>query len=215
MTGADLDALLVDYVLGTLGEEERKQIDARLETDAELMANLLGVEEALAAVAWAQAPLEPPVSGRARLMEATRSEETPSFFFVDRLARFFDLAANEVRMLLSKAASPAAWEKGPMPGMELFHLSAGPRWAGCDAGLIRFEGGVAFPMHSHVGEEHTLMLDGGFTLDDGTQLVSGQEMSMAPGSSHAYTVNAGGCRFALILRGGVDIPGVGRLGTRS
>ncbi len=214
MSREDLDALLVDYVLGSLSDEDRRMLDEQLERDVELAANLLGVEEALAAVAWAQAPLPPPAAGRARLIEATRSEETPRFAFVDRVARFFDLTANEVRALFAKAASAAAWEPGPMPGMELFHLAAGPRWAGCDSGFVRFAGGSQFPMHKHLGEEHTFMIEGAITLDDGSELHSGQELIKEAGSSHAFTVHPGGCMFALILRDGVDIEGVGKLTAR-
>jgi hypothetical protein len=215
MSHDDRDALLFDYLLGSLPPDEHKRLEAQLASDPELGRQLVQVQEALAALAWAEQPLPAPASGRARLIDATRSDVTPSFSFSDKLARFFDLTVNEVRALLAKAASPSAWEAGPMPGMELFHLAAGPRWAGCDAGFIRFSGGTVFPTHTHGGEEHSFMLEGGMTLDDGTELYAGQSLSMDAGSTHSYTVHPKGCVFALILRGGIDIPGVGRLGTRS
>jgi len=214
MSREDFDALLVDYVLGALAPAERQAVELELARNPDLARNLLAVEEALAAVAWAQEPLRPPSSGRARLIEATRTEETPRFAFVDRLARFFDLSANDVRALWVKAASPVSWEPAALPGMFLFHLIPGPRFAGTDAGLVRFDPGVTFPMHEHLGAEQTFMIEGGLTLDDGQALLHGQDLIMPAGSRHGFTVGPAGCLYALLLQTGVDIPGLGRFSSR-
>lgn len=210
MSDADLQTLLFDYALGALPEDEARKVEARLAAEPELVAQLAAVEDALAASAWAHESARPDPSLREKLLAAASSPAGAWARYAEPIARFVDIAVDQARRLLEKAASPPAWEKSAsLPGMELFHLTPGPRFAGADAGLVRFEPNVPFPRHNHVGDEHTLMLEGGVVLDDGRKFVAGEELHLSAGTGHAFTVMPEGCLYALVLDGGIEIPGIG------
>src|SRR4029077_3392146 len=99
-----------------------------------------------------------------------------------------DISVDKAQMILEKASNPASWFPAAIPGLHLFDLIPGARFAGADAGLIRFEPNTRFPKHSHMGEERVLMLEGGIRFDDGTEQRAGEELVMPAGSEHAFTV---------------------------
>jgi quercetin dioxygenase-like cupin family protein len=155
-----------------------------------------------------------PASGEARLRLLQATRPVQPLRNLDRaaeLGRFLDMPTDRARAILEKAANPAAWEPAPFPGLHLLHLVAGPAYAGADAGLVRFDANTPFPTHSHDGDEHTLMLEGGITFTDGRQLLAGQSEHMRPGLQHGFTVNPDGCLYAQILYVGIDIPGLGKV----
>jgi quercetin dioxygenase-like cupin family protein len=127
----------------------------------------------------------------------------------DQAAGFFDLPLEKTRQIFEKACNPAAWMPAAVPGLHLFDLIPGPRWANADAGLIRFEPGVSFPHHSHMGEERVLMLEGAIRFTDGSEQHAGEELIMPPGSAHAFTVLPEGATYGLILGTGVIVDGFG------
>jgi anti-sigma factor ChrR (cupin superfamily) len=215
MSAKHVDALLPEFVLGTLAEADLAEVEAHLASCPKCATDCLATQEALALFSFAAPPERAPGAGRDRLLDATRAANAQGnrWQLLDKMAEFFDVSVNAARAILEKASNPAAWEPGPIPGMHLFHLQPGPAYAAADAGLIRFEGGVAFPKHTHLGLEHTLMLEGGVALDDGTHLRAGDRLVKPAGSAHAYTVHPEGCLFALVLYTGVDIEGVGPLTT--
>jgi hypothetical protein len=134
----------------------------------------------------------------------------------ERLAGFFDVPPAAARTILEKASNPAAWAASPLPGITLLHLAPGPAFAGADAGLVRFDGGVQVPLHDHEGQERTLVLSGGMTFADGSTLApGGAPLVMQRGQKHAFTAAAEGCLYAVTLYGGIYIEGIGRIGTRS
>jgi anti-sigma factor ChrR (cupin superfamily) len=197
MTPHDLDALLVDYVLGTLDKEERKRVDAQVARDPALAASLSDMQEALSAVALAQSPLATPSSGRARLADALRSEETPKFLHTEQVARFFDLAEVDARAVLYKAAIAASWWS-PAPGMYFMALAPGPRYAKSEARLLRFDGGATCPMHKHAGEELSIVFEGAIQLEDGRVLRAGEDLAMPDGTRHTFSVLPEGSLCGLI-----------------
>lgn len=165
----------------------------------------------------AEPGVAPRADGRQRLLDALAGDERERLRLAplaQSMARFFDISLERALGLLDKASGGSAWAPGPIPGMSLFHLRPGARFAAADAGLVRFAPHVEFPPHAHLGEERTLMLEGGFRLDDGRDLRAGEELVMGPGSRHAYRVHESGCLFALVLFAGVEIPGVGTIYTK-
>jgi anti-sigma factor ChrR (cupin superfamily) len=206
MTRDELDLKLFDYVLGALSDEEKRALEA----EPGFAAALAEVEDLIASAAWSQSSAKPEPAVRERLLASIAAQPAAKSGLAQQIARFFDIAVEQARRLLEKASSESAWEKSALPGMYLFHLTPGPRWAGADAGLVRFDPNVQFPMHVHVGGEHTLMLEGGITLDDGRNFVAGEEMHLEAGTQHAFTVLPAGCFYALVIFQGIDIPGIGR-----
>jgi putative transcriptional regulator len=207
-----VDELLTDFILGKLAEDERKRVEAHLATCARCASEALATQEAIAIFAWATPPVKPSPEARMRLLQATRPvQPLKPMQLVDQLAQFFDVSVATARSILHKASNPAAWVASPLPGMHLLHVLGGKRLAGADAGLVRLAGGMSFPWHTHLGEEQTLILEGGVTLNDGHVQRVGEILVMDGGSRHAYTVHEEGCTFALTLHGGVDIDGIGKI----
>jgi hypothetical protein len=210
---AHVHALLPEYQLGMLDAGEQEQVRQHLAACDACRAESIALAEAAAAYGTYTDPLvRPSGEARLRLMQAVRAvQPVRCLEHAARLGRFLDLPEETAKALLEKAANPAAWEAAPFPGLYLMHLHAGPAYAGSDAGLVRFDGGTSFPVHSHDGDEHTLMLEGGVTFSDGRQMLPGDEETMHPGPLHGFTVHAGGCLYAQILYVGIDIPGLGKV----
>jgi putative transcriptional regulator len=201
---------LADLVLGMLDEQARLEVEAHLAACARCATEHADVEEALSAVAVALPPLAPSPAARDRLLRDVRQAREPRLAWATKLAGFFDVTVEQARAILHKAAEPTAWEADRFPGMFLFHLRPGPKWAGADAGLVRFEGGVVFPNHEHVGNEYTLMLEGGVRFSDGSMCRAGDPpRHMERGTQHSFQVLDEGALYGLILFDGIEIPGVG------
>lgn len=211
-----LEEQLLDFVLGTLTPAAREESELHLRECLRCAREVRETEAAMALVAWAEPPAAPPSGGRERLLEAIGGELQAGRYLVhaSAFAKFFEVSVERARALLQKASGQAAWAAGPIPGMELFHLLPGARFATADAGLVRFAPGVEFPTHRHLGEERTLIFEGGFRMSDGKELRAGEELVMPADSSHAYRVLEAGCLFALVLYKGVEIPGVTTIYTR-
>lgn len=208
-----IDALIPEYVLGVLDEKERLAVEQHLAACSRCAAEALSAEEALASFAFATlAPVAPSGEARHRLVAATRPvEPRRKLDFLERLASFFDVSLDTSRALLEKASNPASWEPAAFPGLSLMHLLAGPKWAGADAGFVRFVGGTPFPLHDHLGDEYTFMLEGGVTFDDGRRFGPGEELYLKPGQKHSFEVWPEGCFYATVLYEGIEIPGIGKV----
>src|SRR5690606_23856782 len=117
--------LLPEYVLGTLTDEETRQVEAALARSPELVEEVRRMIEAFDAMALSLDPVAPKPATKERLFAALAG---PDRFlpFLDDLARYFDLAADKVRALLARIDDPDAWEPGPMPGIQLIHFPGGP-----------------------------------------------------------------------------------------
>jgi putative transcriptional regulator len=201
---AHVDDQLTELVLGTLGGAARADAERHLAACPRCAAELRAVTEALAAVGWAQQSIAPSPSLRERLLAGTQGRFDA---FVDRLVQLCDLTREGARAVLDAVGDAQAWMPGPLPGVELMHFEAGPRLAGADTGLVRFAPHTKFPRHTHIGNEVTLVLDGGLALDDGFDLVVGDVLTKLPGTWHAHTAHAGGCLVLTILYGGIQVEG--------
>jgi putative transcriptional regulator len=203
-----VDGWIPELVLGTLEDPARAAVEEHIESCDRCAAEASAAEEALSLLALALPPESPSPTARTGLLAAIVEEEQRNGRrvgrlapFADRLARFFDVSLARARALLELAADPQAWTAGPARGISLIHLSAGPQFAGTDAGLVRMAPGARFPRHRHIGHEYGLVLEGGFTDADGTIVRSGEHHDLSAGTSHHFTAFPEGCLFAVVLEG--------------
>ena len=124
--------------------------------------------------------------------------------FTDRLARLFDLPHREVAELLQRAEDPSAWQPWFTEGTDAIMLE-GARIQGALAGIGRLRPGLRFPHHEHVGDEVTVVLEGGFRDEaDGAEVWRGEELFKAAGTHHELVVLEGtSCIAAVLAVGGV------------
>jgi hypothetical protein len=162
----------------------------------------LEVSEAEDLLVRAVRPLSAPTSLRERLLAAL----APAWHrFEAALAALCDLDLAAVRAVLARAESAEHWTDGPLPGVSLMHIEAGPARAGADVGLVRLGAGVTFPFHRHIGPERVIILDGSYTDDQGRAFGPGEADDRAPGDPHSFTAGTDGVVFAVVLYDGIAI----------
>ena len=77
------------------------------------------------------------------------------------------------------------------------------------SGLVSITAGTTFPLHRHLGEERTLVLEGALSEADGTVYRPGDALTMPAESSHSFTVLPGApLIFAVVLFAPIEIDGV-------
>lgn len=199
--------LLPEYVIGSLSPEERALVDAELARSPELRAELARVEATWGALADGLTPVPPPRGVKARLLETVTHGPDRYAPLLPRIARFADLGLEAVRRVVAAMAAPGApWNAGPMPGVQLFHISGGPAVAAADVGFVRFARGLKFPWHRHGGREVNLVIEGTITDHDGTVYRPGDALEMQGGTEHEFSVGADEDALILVvLFGGFEI----------
>jgi len=150
---------------------------------------------------------------RARLLAeivTPRRRFAPLF---DALTELFDLGDEALAAVFERAASASEWRSSPVPQTRLLHLAGGPRAAGADNGLVRLAAGATFPLHTHLGQERVLVLDGGYKDEQSGRLyLAGDLHEMPAGSAHAYTaLPARELLLAVSVVAGVEVEGLGIL----
>jgi anti-sigma factor ChrR (cupin superfamily) len=203
------DDLLAEYVLGTLDAQTRARIDQGARVSEGLRRRVAEVAEALAGVADALVPAPPDPGQRARLLESVA--QTNRFErFATRVAQMIDVTREMALELLAGIDDAARWVAGPAEGVTLYHLDGGTAVANAVVGFIRGVSGMMFPHHLHLGEERVLVLQGRLIEEDGRLVAAGDEVAMPAGSSHCFSVPAGGpdLVYLVVVEEGVDIGGV-------
>ena len=144
--------------------------------------------------------------GRARLLRAVaQSDERFSPLFA-KLTHFFDLSAEALREIFTRAANEANWEQGPLPWVSLFHFQGGPAVAGLDTGFVRLKKGMPFPPHRHLGSERVLILDGGYFDHEQRWYGPGDFHDMTDGTQHSLQMNADrDVLLAVVLAGQIEV----------
>ena len=159
----------------------------------------------IAAVGMTLEPSAPASDLRVRIVASARSGGRYGIF-ADRLARLFDLSLDAARDYLARIEKDEEWGPGPMPGVAILPISTGPKRADALATFTRFEPGVVFPLHAHIGGEVTLVVEGGFRDASGVEIWRGDELYKPPGSEHDFVVLSGGiCIAAAVATGGIDL----------
>ncbi len=202
----DLGALLPLYVLGVLAPDEAARVEAALAADPALAAEVAAFHDGLPALVTQVAP---PPDILARLQASIGAG--PLERFATRIASLFDLTLDRARELLGLTERPASWER-PFPGggLELVHFGGGPAWAAADCGFVRLAPGTPFPLHTHAGEEVSLILAGAL-LDrlTGQHHGPGDEIVRERGTAHdVISVGPEVCVYAARALDGIEIAGV-------
>jgi len=204
-----VDDLISEYVLGTLPNEERRQVDLMVAESSHLRREADATGEALAlGMAQGLPPLAVPRALRDRLM-ATLSSPDRFAPFMPALSKLFELPADTIRGLLARAdTSGAFWEswlgEQDLPGIELFHFPVGPTLAadGAAGGVLRLRPGATFPRHTHGGDETNFILEGAMQVDN--QLAGpGTMIAVAKGASHEYSASPERSLLIMVLHRGI------------
>lgn len=201
-----MDDLVFDYVNGTLGPVERAAFERDLAGSAALQAEVADARELLAGLALVLPAVAPTGGLRERVL---RSAQVGAWEpFLARVAQVWDLSVEAVLAQFRRAADPAQWGPGPMPGITLFHLEGGPATAGADVGIVTFAPGTAFPLHGHSAAEQYVLLQGRIFDSAGRVELPGETVEYTADVVHSFTTDPEQetC-IALVLRGELRIGG--------
>ncbi len=129
------------------------------------------------------------------------------------LFELFDLGDSALADLFERAADARIWTHSAVPATELLHLEGGPRVATADNGLVRIQAGARFPMHTHLGFERVLVLEGCYRDEQSGRVYQpGDWQEMAAGTSHAFVaLPERALLTAVSVVCGVDVEGFGTL----
>jgi putative transcriptional regulator len=198
----DADALIPEYVLGTLPEDQADEIDAIVGASPELQRRVSDIQEGLAGSIAALPQLAPSSATRSRLLEALAGPDRFRPFF-DVLTRLVDLPVDGLRAILARIDEAGGWEAGPLPTVQVVHFKGGPRVQALDTGLLRMAAGTRFPHHRHLGDEITVVLEG--TLRDGARVYGpGQVIEWRVGTEHDYAAGPGRDLVTLVVHSGIE-----------
>ena len=155
---SDIRELLPLYALGVLDADEAKQVEAAVGADPTLAAELRAYEESTHDLVSAVAP---DAYVKTRLLASVGLGAYEKYS--SRMASLFDVSVDRARELLALIERPSSWEPA-LPHMDigvmLVHFDGGPAYAAADCGYVLIKPGCAFPQHSHLGEEVSLILAG-------------------------------------------------------
>lgn len=198
----DVRELLPLYALGVLDADEAQVVERAVAADPALAAELAALEAAGEALIT---PVAPPPAVLSRLMASVGGGRFETWS--TRMASLFDVTVERARELLGLIERPASWED-QMPGLALVHFDGGPAYAAADCGFVRLAPGTAFPHHTHLGEEVSLILAGALRDHTGRTYGPGDEITSAEGSEHdVVSVGVEDCVYAARAMNGIAIAG--------
>lgn len=158
---------------------------------------LLSLESALGAPVPASSAAPPSLLAR---LEATLSEPPHRYApFYAKAAELFDLPESEVIAQLGRLKDPAVWSFAGLPGIAKVTVAGGPAVAQAETLFVRFNAGVRFPEHQHVGLERVLVLEGSYTDSNGVLHRAGELRDFPTGTSHSFRVGPESCIFASVV----------------
>ncbi|RKH08124.1 transcriptional regulator [Corallococcus sp. CA047B] len=197
-----LDDILPEWLLGTLEPARRDAASRHLEGCARCRAELTRLAPAVDALGTLVVPVQPPAEALPRLM---REMEGPGRFarWGGQVAAFLDVTKERALSLLESMADPNNWMPGPVDGVELMPVEAGPAREGMMAAIVRLLPGARYPRHTHQGREWNLVLEGGFREDNGHEVWPGEELEKTDGSMHDFTALQGPACIAVTVLDGV------------
>lgn len=108
--------------------------------------------------------------------------------FFRRVAEMFETSEREVELLLG----PNGWKKAPLPGIRFKKVDGVKNQLGQTKTIVMFSPKTRFPHHGHQAHERLLILEGGYTDDQGKHYGPGDLHDMAPGTEHGFVIDADG-----------------------
>jgi hypothetical protein len=180
--------------------ESARIVDAFLEEAVE--GERVDFEVLLTAGAEAPSP-----SLKARLLDTLRV--THRFDDLEaQVAELADVSRERASALLLEVDSPEVWERGPRPGIDIFHFVGGEKVRDAVTGFVRLAPGLGFPEHEHVGDESVLVMSGALEDSSGDVYGAGERVEMAGGSHHSFrAVGPGRLLLLTVVQGGVIVDG--------
>jgi quercetin dioxygenase-like cupin family protein len=178
VTVEQIHELLPLHALEMLDGDEAKAVERALAADPSLAAELASLRDAVYAIAVE--PVAPSPGIEVALMASVGQGRYERF--AARLSELLDLAIDPIRSLLGKIER--GFPPQEAPGVSLIHFDGGPAYAAADCGIVRVEPGSMFPWHTHLGEEHSLILAGRMVDNDGREYGPGDEYIAQHGTSH-------------------------------
>ena len=196
------------YALGVLSKEESEDLEAALQRDPQLRAELAQMNDALSLAASAAPPVAPSASLRERLLQASDIKQKYSSF-VDRLTTFLDLPAKSVESILELARSAPqgkTWQSTPVPGIFHSEIPVGKGRGDCEARLLYLEPRTVFPAHRHLGTEWGFILQGAVRDSDEGDATVGDLVMKKRGTEHSFQVTSDDPAMFVVLHqdGGVE-----------
>jgi hypothetical protein len=153
--------------------------------------------------AAAAEPLAPGEAVHTRVMHSVRRGGRYGIY-VDRVARLFGLPVERAQRLLGRIEDASVFAPFLVPGVAMLPVKPGPGLEGAVAAIGLLAPGTVFPRHDHVGDEVTLVLDGGFRDEGGREIWRGDELFKPAGSEHDFVVIGDrACVAAVLALGGV------------
>lgn len=178
----------------------------------ELSGSAVDDDQLVAALLAGLVPVAPRVALRERVLASARAPGRLARF-ADRLAAMIDVTIDKAKELLERVADASLWERDLVPGLDALWVEGGPAVAGCIRGFARLGAGKAFPVHTHLGEETTLVLEGAMVESGGAVVRPGETLVMKAGDTHSYSAAGGGpdLLFFVVIREGIAIEGAGEM----
>jgi anti-sigma factor ChrR (cupin superfamily) len=175
--------------------------------DDDLLAELFaepGADAILTALTDDLEPMAPRAAVREGILAAT-SPRGRLARFADKLAALVDLPIARAKELLERVSDESLWERDLFPGLEARWVEGGPAVTQCVRGFARLGAGEAFPVHQHLGDETTLVLEGAMIESGGHVIRPGETYTMSGDSEHSYRAAPGGTDllFFVVIRGGL------------
>lgn len=163
-----MDALIADYVAGTLPKPAKTLLDAHLELSGTNASFAMDLDH-LAGIALEQVKPHA-VSNASAMLDTIFGSEDGDDMHVVTAAKAVAWSSDKrdwmpvaLRALIGMDAEDIPW-RTKLPGFKVFNLA---EIDGCEASLYRIKPGMAIPTHTHEGRELTLVLKGGFSDCDG------------------------------------------------
>ncbi len=199
---SDIRELLPLYALGILESDEAQVVERAVAADPALAAELAAYQQTAESMV---APAAPSEAVHARLMASIGGGRFEKFSH--RMASLFDVTVDRARELLGMIERPTSWETGA-PNCDLVHFDGGPAFAMADCGFVRLAPGAAFPLHTHAGEEVSLILSGTLT-DRRTKraYTPGDELIEAQDTEHDVVAGDEGVLYAARALNGILVGG--------
>jgi anti-sigma factor ChrR (cupin superfamily) len=204
-----VDELLTDFLLGGLPRGEEIAVQQHLASCAKCAAELRALGTGFEALPASLVPIAPDPSTKERLLASIGAPEARTLrarfnAYLDRIAALLEVPLAHASAYLIEIEQPMAWEPGPVPGTEVFHLTPGPRLLSGVAGFVRLQPGVTFPGHVHRGEERAIILQGGLREDNGSESRAGEDARCPAESAHSITALPGEpCIFVVVVEEGI------------
>jgi putative transcriptional regulator len=198
------DDYLPEYVLGLLEGEPRQSVEEHLSECPRCAARATELGGAMAPSPYEARSTPPPVSTRPKLRLAVTPEQPHGRFYeyAERVSELFDVRVHRAAALLELIDDPSCWVPGPVSGIVVFPVEAGARREGARTVIMRASPGTRLPLHEHAGDEHTLVLQGGYLESTGREVSCGEAASSAAGSSHWVEVLPGEECIACVITAG-------------